>query len=405
MASVKSISDSIESISMKKENLRKAFEDLQSHSSSLSSFTLQWKDIETHFDSIEKSIEDSFKDLELKVKNQLPKGSHPEKPQQSTAKEKESQPATIRYPELKSLCAKMDGKGLCSYMIANRKDLTGLRVELTPALLLASDPAKLVLDAMEGFQSINSEGLMFIDGFSGIRRASIVLLERLKMISPDIKSPVKEQAMELAMEWKQRLESKEINLPHEGLGFLQLLVTYGLYSVYDVDEILGVIVRVCSREHTKKAIMMCQLLDLCDKIPDLIQKLIKNGKRVDAVDFIHAFDLVEKFPPMPILETHIKASKRIGEYIIRRGKFMISAQNEAITKEVCAVRAVIKCIKEHKLESGYPIENLQKRVTELDNMVAANKESIKIMFPAANKRRSILQPPLFPQSSNRPNRI
>ncbi|XXG48778.1 hypothetical protein AAC387_Pa02g3134 [Persea americana] len=67
--SLESISTQIEAISWRKENLRKSFEQLQPHSSALS-FSLQWQDIEHYFDSIKKSIDESFRVLESKAHNQ-----------------------------------------------------------------------------------------------------------------------------------------------------------------------------------------------------------------------------------------------------------------------------------------------------------------------------------------------
>ncbi|XP_077246163.1 truncated FRIGIDA-like protein 1 [Tasmannia lanceolata] len=155
--------------STKKESLRKAFEDLQSHSAALASFTLQWKDLESHLDSIEKSIETRFKETELKEneKEQSKVSTLPEKEKtpakkrvkKSPEKTNEFMEATPR-PEIKSLCEKMDGKGLRSFMNKNRKELAEIRNEIVGALRFASDPAKMVLDAMGGFYSsvLNSKG-------------------------------------------------------------------------------------------------------------------------------------------------------------------------------------------------------------------------------------------------------
>ena len=50
-------------------------------------------------------------------------------------------------------------------------------------------------------------------------------------------------------------------------------------------------------------------------------------------------------------------------------------QNEVNTKELSAYRAVIKCIKEHKLESQFSPDPLQKRVAQLEKAKADRKRS------------------------------
>lgn len=50
--------------------------------------------------------------------------------------------------------------------------------------------------------------------------------------------------------------------------------------------------------------------NLC--LSDIIEKLISDKNQLDAVRFIYAFELVEKFPPVPLLKAHLRQSKKVG---------------------------------------------------------------------------------------------
>lgn len=42
----------------------------------------------------------------------------------------------------------------------------------------------------------------------------------------------------------------------------------------------------------------------------LVESIIRIGKQIDAVHFIHAFELTESFPPVPLLKTYLKELRR-----------------------------------------------------------------------------------------------
>lgn len=42
----------------------------------------------------------------------------------------------------------------------------------------------------------------------------------------------------------------------------------------------------------------------------VVETLIERGRLIDAVHFIHAFDLSEAFPPIPLLKTYLKEIRR-----------------------------------------------------------------------------------------------
>ncbi|KAF8409693.1 hypothetical protein HHK36_005772 [Tetracentron sinense] len=419
MISMKTISDAMKLVDVKKEDLRKAFEDLQAHSSSLPSFNLQRKDLEEHFDSIQKSLEERFKELESKESQsvngsvaQLQSLPEPEPEKELESKESQSVDGSVAQlqslpekekeqltgkqwvlvnvavkeigesvvsprPELKSLCVKMDGKALRSYINDHPKEFKVIRDEVSVAFLSASDPGKLVLDAMQGFYRPNSRrGKDW--KLDAIRRTCLLLLEQLMKVSTQIKPQVRENAKKLAVEWKGKLTT-DGESPLEALAFLQLLATYGLVSVFNADELIDIIVSVTGRRQYLPH--LCRVLDLTDKMPDLIQKLISKGKHLDAVLFIYAFELADKFPPVPLLKAHVKDSEKVTQEILKKGNNSLQSQNKATDKEVFALRVVIKYIRDHTLESQYPPENLEKRAEQLEKQKADRKRPARVRAP------------------------
>lgn len=42
----------------------------------------------------------------------------------------------------------------------------------------------------------------------------------------------------------------------------------------------------------------------------VIEILVNGGRQIDAVHFVHAFELTERFPPVPLLKTYLKDLRR-----------------------------------------------------------------------------------------------
>lgn len=250
------LGEAIQSIPSKKEELRKTFEALQSFSPAVASFTLQWRDLEDHFSSIERSIELRLKELESKSVSATP--PPPEAAVVNAAADADGEADVVPRPELRSLCVKMDGVGLRSYIVENRKDLPAIKSELDAAIRSAPDPAKLVLDAMDGFQRPKAEGEKE-GNLQAIRRTCLNLLERLRVMAPKIKPLVREKARELAVEWKGKISDGAENV----LAFLQLVASYGLASEFDRDEILDLLISVSRR---KQALDLCKSLGVMENM-------------------------------------------------------------------------------------------------------------------------------------------
>ncbi|KAF3453350.1 hypothetical protein FNV43_RR03790 [Rhamnella rubrinervis] len=413
--SLATISDALKLIDAKKKNLKKAFDDLQSQSSFLSSFSLTWSDLDSHFTSIQNSLAQNFQlvqSLHSKSKYPSPPTHIPPDDPSSSSKPPTQMPKDAPSssnrpiqnpvkqvidggsdlvpprPELIAFCENMDGIGLRNYVHDSSKDRNAIRAELPGAIRCAPDPAAMVLDAMEGFYGPNGKykGEKDLE-LSSMRKSCVLLLEVLNDIGPNVGLEVSEKAKKLAMEWKGKVRTDGEN-PSECLGFLHFVAAYGLGSLFKVDDLIDLIVVIGRYRQT---VDLCRKIGLEGKVADLIHKLIGRGKQLLAVKFVFEFQLTDEFPPVPLLQSYLKESKNLAKKVCREGKNSLKSLNEATAKEVGAMKSVIKVIEDYKLESEYPREILEKQIERLEKQKANRKR------PAAKSQ----QPNKQQQSGNK----
>ncbi|XP_052178839.1 truncated FRIGIDA-like protein 1 [Diospyros lotus] len=373
MTTMKTIEAALKLVDVKKKNLQKAFEDLQAHSSSLSSFNLSWSDLDSYFTSIHYSLQQKFDLLQSQ-------GPQPEpKP---VAEDSSGLAAGVARPELRSLCEAMDGLGLRKYLLEQpSKDRAALRDELPSAMQCAPDAAAMVLEAIGGFYAADSKGDKGTE-LIALRRTCVMLLEALMGSRVLVGDEAKERARILAAEWKGKVKVEE-DKPVEALAFLNLLAAYGLVDEFSVEELVDFAV-VSAR--FPQAIELCRVLRFGDRISDLIPKLLSKGKHLPAIKFIFYFELADKFPAVPILKEYVELSKQQAQEIRKGGKNSRKSQNEAISKEITALRSVIKIIEDQKLESEYPKGILMERIATLEKEKADKKNSIVVPLPKTRQQ-------------------
>lgn len=54
-------------------------------------------------------------------------------------------------------------------------------------------------------------------------------------------------------------------------------------------------------------------------VADLLGALNCKGRQLDAVKFIHALNLMDKYPPVPILKAYLKESKKAAQEVRKKG--------------------------------------------------------------------------------------
>lgn len=259
MSALDQISSNLRLGEAMRNDLKKAFEDIQSHSSTLASLTIQWEDLQTHFHFVQSSIERQFerlackemqlrsleialdrraKELELKewqlnrpVIQSRVKSEPLENVPVDNEIDRSSLHATLRF------YVTMDGRNLQLFLNKNASNHGKMGNEVFAALRMSADPAKLVLDAMEGFYPPHlKNGAVEFEGAT-VRRSCVLLLEQLTRVGPPVTPQVKEDAAKLAHEWKAKM-GEEVGDSLELLGFLWLLGVYGLSHYFDKNDIM-----------------------------------------------------------------------------------------------------------------------------------------------------------------------
>ncbi|CAI0437410.1 unnamed protein product [Linum tenue] len=402
---LKTIEAALKLTDAKKENLKKAYDELQRHSSS-AAFSLSWSDLDSHFSSHQADLTRRFSLVQshgLALPRQGVGPSSSDSGQQNggpieaeagrdlvangVEEEKagvDSDPGSAMRvspevggpsparAELVLFCEKLDGKGLRDYISDHAKERIEIRAELASAIHVSSDPGSMVLNAMEGFYPGNSASKGDKDPeLYRLRKSCLDLLDVLVDIKPNVSDEVRESAKQLALEWKGKV-SLSGESPSESLAFLSLLAVYGLRDQFDVGELVVYFVVIA---RFKQAITLCRDIGLGDKTAVLVQKLIDGGKQPLAVKFVFEFGLTDKFEAVPLLKAYLTECRNSTNQACKDGKIPIKTQNEAKSKEVSALKSVLQVIDEHKLQSEYPRTEIEKRMETLQKQKTDGKQA------------------------------
>ncbi|KAG8388832.1 hypothetical protein BUALT_Bualt02G0166000 [Buddleja alternifolia] len=305
------------------------------------------------------------------------------------------------YPELVKLCQEMNSEGLHKFISDNRKNLATLKEEIPAAFKAAADPASLVLDSLNGFygMDMSNSDAKKDSNLLGLRRTCIMLLECLSSLfvnldvdslSAILSENARERAKAIAEEWKPKLDDLDVDASNgnslEAHAFLQLLATFGINSDFNQESLSKLIPMVSRRRQTAE---LCRYLGLSDKMPGVIDVLIKNGRQIDAVNLAFAFELTDRFSPTSLLKSYLSESKRISS-AAKPGSTSpaASTQSDVNEKELTALKAVIKCIEDHNLDEQFPVDPLQKQVMEIEKAKADKKRATEVAKPQSKRPRA-----------------
>ncbi|KAL3349485.1 hypothetical protein AABB24_022548 [Solanum stoloniferum] len=245
----------------------------------------------------------------------------------------------------------MDGKSLQIFLNEHEKELDLMSDDVFEALQMSPDPAKLVLDAMEGFYPPHlRKGETEFEGRVA-RRSCILLLEQLIRVSPEIQFSARETARCIARDWKVKIKATEGNQDLI-LVFLYLLAAYNLVSFFDADELM-ILLEIVAK-HDKFA-------ELCRSL-GFVQNLLTKQQHLEAIRYAYAFELVDHFPPTAILKDYLERVDRNYVNVLEKETCSAEEKIEAIERRVASVRAVIRCIRDNKLQSQYPVEQLEELI-------------------------------------------
>ncbi|CAM0905476.1 unnamed protein product [Alopecurus aequalis] len=285
---------------------------------------------------------------------------------------------------LRALCTKMDSAAFFGFVAARRKEADALRAEMPPALRCCVDPAKFVMDAVADVFPVDRREMK---NPADLAWACVLILEAAvpALADPDpeigaarplVPRAARERARGMAREWKEAVELKggvEAAKPPDAHAFLQHVATFAVAEREDRPLYRRIVVSFSWRRQMPR---LALALGLDEDMADIIEELIAKGQQLDAVNFAYEAGLQEKFPPVPLLKSYLEDSKKTSSAVSDNSSTS-SGQSGSNTnkKEQSALRAVIKCIEDRKLESEFPLEDLQKQLEDLEKAKAEKKNA------------------------------
>ncbi|XP_039045847.1 FRIGIDA-like protein 3 isoform X1 [Hibiscus syriacus] len=289
-------------------------------------------------------------------------------------------------PELTHFCEQMDAEGLLNFITENQNFINEACRELLLALESASRPTHLVFSSLEGFYPPD-ETTPTVDkmdaALQGMRKSCVLLLEAmasfLARIDPGdthlLNPEIKQLAKAIADEWKPKLSNvgsvAADDNSLEAEAFLQLLATFKIASEFDEEHLCKLVFVVA---HLRQAPELCRSIGLALKMPGLFELLINSGRKVDAIRFIHTFQLSERFPPVPLLKMFLKDLLRNSQGKGGNSRAAYGSQDDINARELAALEAVISCLQDYGLEADYSLDPLQKRLAQLEKAKADSKK-------------------------------
>ncbi|GLT99649.1 hypothetical protein SLE2022_170730 [Rubroshorea leprosula] len=413
-----------------------SFDEFQRQTSLMTSCTLLWKELSDHFSCLEQDLMrksealkrkiqaldhetkaslDSLKKREVTINGSveitLDRVEEHAKAALKSLEEDENPDGEVDDGDgmltlLKSLCWKMEAREFWKFVTARKKEIDVLREKIPEALAECVDPARFVLEAISEVFPVDKRGS---ERGNDLGWACVLMLESLIPVMVDpligksrllVTPSVKERAKKIADTWKASLEERggieNVKTP-DVHTFLQHLVTFGIVKKEDLQLYRKLVVGSAWRKQMPKLALS---LGLGDELPDMIKELISRGQQLDAVHFSYEVGLVDRFPPVPLLKAFLRDAKKAAASILEdpnnAGR---AAQQLAVRKEQSALRAVIKCIEEYKLESKLPLENLKKRLEQLEKAKTEKKRPAAV--PANKRTRASNGGPMPPAKAGR----
>ncbi|KAI4373946.1 hypothetical protein MLD38_012003 [Melastoma candidum] len=305
---------------------------------------------------------------------------------------------------MRNFCLRMEARELLRFLAGKKKEIDLLREKMPAALAECVDPPKFVLEAISEVFPVDKRAVKIgqkgahtqgsgIGYVNDLGWACVLILESLIPVILDpvigkqrimVTPIVREKAKEIAETWKESLEERggieNVRTP-DVHTFLQHLVTFGIVKEEDLGFYRKLVIALAWRKQMPK---LAVSLGLESTMPDIIKELISRGQQLDAVHFTYEVGLVHKFPPVPLLKGFLKDAKKAAATIFEYPNNAVHAANVAVRKEQSALRAVIKCIEEYKLEDQLPPENLMKRLEQLEKV--KNDKKRQAGSVPANKR-------------------
>ncbi|XP_062203121.1 FRIGIDA-like protein 4a isoform X2 [Phragmites australis] len=153
--------------------------------------------------------------------------------------------------------------------------------------------------------------------------------------------------------------------------FLQMVAAFGLKDKFDGEFLRRLF--VANGRKRELARIAC-VLGFEENLEDIVEELIKSGNAVEAIYIAHEADLLERFPPVPLLQSYLQDSSDKAQAVLKSGRHSSSAVEEANNLESNAYRSVIRCVESCQLLSVFSVETIKKKLVKLEKEKAERKK-------------------------------
>ncbi|KAF2321355.1 hypothetical protein GH714_040427 [Hevea brasiliensis] len=283
--------------------------------------------------------------------------------------------------ELLILCEMMCGKDLRRYLTSHLTNIRKLRAEVPSALKCAQNPAKLVLDCIGRFYLQGSRAYTKNSPMIPGRKASILVLEFfLQIIDNGIEfdSAVKQEAEQAALAWRKRLIAegglgKASDIDSRGL--LLLVGCYGIPKAFTNEDVWD-LVRMSNSKQIADVLRRSQVL--VARVSDILERMMNNGMKIEAVDVAYTFGIEDKFPPQKLLTSFLRDTKEASKRRKREANNSPILLKEANEKQLAALKSVTKLLEDRKLDPvkvlpGWQLremrDKLEKEIADLSKRI------------------------------------
>ncbi|CAN4122166.1 unnamed protein product [Withania somnifera] len=348
--------------------------DLRKLSDALFAFGRCLTDVEKHIDSVRTSIDSTVliltpRPVTLPMPESVPEPepepvpnpsceSDPSEEEEEEEEEEEVKSGT--RSELESLCKTTNSVGLKKYLITHLSDIDELREQVPKALKLSPNPERFVLGSGGLATLLALEGFMLMMGEAK---------DEVRVV--EIEKEAKEEAEKAALVWRGRMISQEgISKAHEmdARGLLLLIGCFGIPKGF-LDRDVRYLVETSGACEISGALRRSSVL--MEKVPDIIQWMLKNNIVVAAVDVAYTFGMEDRFNPRKILTSFLHNSE-VSHLNSTKGLEQGSAVRAGKKKYSSDLKSVSDCLERHKIDPSKLLFGWQidVRIMNLENDIA-----------------------------------
>ncbi|CAL4926094.1 unnamed protein product [Urochloa decumbens] len=252
----------------------------------------------------EKQVEEEEQEAHSEEKNAKNTTKEEEAKKVSLGHFSQPRPGPVEFNDLTTAFASMDTRRLVKFMHTN------IRISMEfhhAAMHHAPDGAALSLRVVELF--LHDKTLKTNNVWSNC----VGLIRTVPEFVTKLSTESIEHAKRLAKDWKEMIDNPGSWMAlgsRASWGLLNFLISYNIVSEFDTKEIFRIFGTIPRKQQRKNHSVLFKGLGLADRIPELMDYLIGNGQQMNVLYLAPFFNLVDKYPPLPLLKGYVKKAKQ-----------------------------------------------------------------------------------------------